>query len=633
MSNVIRIKRRISGAAGAPASLKNAELAFNEVDDVLYYGQGEDSNGDAASIIAIGGDGAFVALNGAQTIVGDKTFTGEVDLLGATVSVSSWGATGGAIITTVGGTGAPASVGDVNAALAQVAGGTGDFVTLATTQTITGDKEFTGEVTVPALGVTASSAGLDVGGVTGQAVSREDLIDGLTLVGMSFGQGLSELSDTVDDVISGVAPVALAGALTTPVNLGFTGDVGGTVSFDGSEGTSVIPVSLALTPTGVTAGQYYRVTVGGDGRVTAGATALASTDIAGFTGDVQSIVDATPISNLQPAESDIDLDEFRVINLGDPSDPQDAATKSYVESVASGLEPKDSVQAASTTNIASLSGELTIDGVPLSSDDRVLVKNQSDPIENGIYVVQLSSWTRATDFDNTTTRTTGAFVFVEGGDTQGGTGWVVSTPDNPTVGTDANHWAQFSGGATLVAGDGLTRTGNVLDVGGGLGIEVDATTVNLTGQALALHQLSSNGIFVRTGTGTVAAREVVAPSGSAVSVSNGSGVSGNISIDVSAILNSIGELSPSSGTVLGFNTSANATLFELGSLGAGLLELDDDTAGLSAGRSLLGLGTMATQDANDVLITGGVIGGTGPNEDVLIQYATIENSTVDGGTF
>ena len=81
MANTIRIKRRASGAAGAPSSLANAELAFNEVDDVLYYGKGTGgAGGTATTVEAIGGSGAFVTLTGNQTISGNKTFTGTVSL-------------------------------------------------------------------------------------------------------------------------------------------------------------------------------------------------------------------------------------------------------------------------------------------------------------------------------------------------------------------------------------------------------------------------------------------------------------------------------------------------------------------------------------------------------------------------
>ena len=87
MPNTLRIKRRGSGSAGAPSTLENAELAFNEVDNTLYYGEGTGgSGGSASTILAIAGDGAFVNKTGTQTISGDKTFTGSFDISSASVS-------------------------------------------------------------------------------------------------------------------------------------------------------------------------------------------------------------------------------------------------------------------------------------------------------------------------------------------------------------------------------------------------------------------------------------------------------------------------------------------------------------------------------------------------------------------
>lgn len=81
MANTLRVKRRASGSPGAPSSLANAELAFNEVDDTLYYGKGTGgSGGTATTVEAIGGIGAFVGLSGTQTITGNKTFSGTVAL-------------------------------------------------------------------------------------------------------------------------------------------------------------------------------------------------------------------------------------------------------------------------------------------------------------------------------------------------------------------------------------------------------------------------------------------------------------------------------------------------------------------------------------------------------------------------
>jgi len=87
MANTLRIKRRASGDAGAPSSLANAELAFNEVDDTLYYGEGTGgAGGTATSILAIGGSGAFTTLSSTQTISGNKTFTGTLDFSSATIA-------------------------------------------------------------------------------------------------------------------------------------------------------------------------------------------------------------------------------------------------------------------------------------------------------------------------------------------------------------------------------------------------------------------------------------------------------------------------------------------------------------------------------------------------------------------
>lgn len=101
MANTLRIKRRASGgSAGAPSSLANAELAYNESDagnGILYYGYGTGgAGGTATQVVAIGGDGAFVSLTGAQTVSGNKTFTGTLDFSSATIA--SFTTTGNVIV-------------------------------------------------------------------------------------------------------------------------------------------------------------------------------------------------------------------------------------------------------------------------------------------------------------------------------------------------------------------------------------------------------------------------------------------------------------------------------------------------------------------------------------------------------
>lgn len=154
---------------------------------------------------------------------------------------------------------------------------------------------------------------------------------------------------------------------------------------------------------------------------------------------------------------------FKATNLGAPTSANDAATKSYVDSVAQGLSTKDAVKVATTANIT-LSGTQTIDGVILSVGDRVLVKNQTNQTQNGTYVVSAGAWTRATDSD-TGTELVNAFYFVQQGTTLQATGWVQSTPGPITLGSTNIVFSQFSGAADYVAGNGLTKTGLTFDVG------------------------------------------------------------------------------------------------------------------------------------------------------------------------
>jgi hypothetical protein len=156
--------------------------------------------------------------------------------------------------------------------------------------------------------------------------------------------------------------------------------------------------------------------------------------------------------------------------FGTPTDDAHAATKGYVDAARSGLDVKQSVRAA-TTGAINLAGDLengdAIDGVTLATGDRVLVKNQSTASENGIYVVQASdAAVRATDFDGTGEVSGGAFTFVEEGTANADSGWVVSSNGAITVGTDAINWVQFSGAGQITAGDGLTKTGNTINVVG-----------------------------------------------------------------------------------------------------------------------------------------------------------------------
>ncbi|HEY1170226.1 MAG TPA: hypothetical protein VGH19_02545 [Verrucomicrobiae bacterium] len=133
---------------------------------------------------------------------------------------------------------------------------------------------------------------------------------------------------------------------------------------------------------------------------------------------------------------------------GSPTDANHAATKAYVDALAGGgADPKDSCRVATTANVdLATGGPLTIDGVALVSGNRVLVKNQTAPEENGIYVVQSGAWIRASDADADPKVTAGMYCFVIEGTANGDMGYVLTTNDPITLGTTGLTFAQFSKG-------------------------------------------------------------------------------------------------------------------------------------------------------------------------------------------
>jgi hypothetical protein len=179
-----------------------------------------------------------------------------------------------------------------------------------------------------------------------------------------------------------------------------------------------------------------------------------------------------------------------VSGLAAPTTDDHAANKAYVDSKVAGLTWKNSVDRATTSNIT-LSGIQNIDGSDIVDGMRVLVKDQTNAAENGIYIASTSgAWTRATDMDSTSPvdEINSAAVFVENGNTQADTGWTVTSPVS-ILDTDDIVWTQFNGASGITAGVGLGKSGNTVFVNMGAGI------VQLPSDEVGVHVRTAGGLI------------------------------------------------------------------------------------------------------------------------------------------
>jgi hypothetical protein len=202
-----------------------------------------------------------------------------------------------------------------------------------------------------------------------------------------------------------------------------------------------------------------------------------------------------------------------------PTGATDLVNKQYVDYYAAGLSWKAPVTVASTANIATLSGLLTVDTVTLVAGETVLVKDQSTAADNGIYVVSAGAWTRSVGAD-VWEEFIGAIVFVVEG-TQTGSAWFCTAQPGGTLGVTAINWSNFSVASTYTAGTGLTLAGTQFSITNtavtaaayGSATQVGTFTVNAQGQlTLAGNTTVTPAVGSITGLGTGVATWLATPS-------------------------------------------------------------------------------------------------------------------------
>lgn len=202
-----------------------------------------------------------------------------------------------------------------------------------------------------------------------------------------------------------------------------------------------------------------------------------------------------------------------ITGLPSPSGDSDAARKAYVDSVAEGLDVKEEVVACTcgdgNIDLSSSTDPNPVDGVTLADGDRVLLIEQTDATENGIYVASTATnpttWSRAPDADEDSEVTSGMFVFTIAGDTSGNTGFILITDDPITLGSTALDFTRFNGTEELNGGSGIDISGTTVshidtssqsDVTSGAGSAIVDLTFDTFGHVTSATTDSFDGRYV-----------------------------------------------------------------------------------------------------------------------------------------
>lgn len=569
MANVIRIKRRATGAAGAPSSLANAELAFNEVDDVLYYGEGGTSSA-AASIIAIAGPGAFTTLGTTQTVTGDKTLSGSVSLTGTSTAVTkSANDNSTNIATTAYVDGALSAYGqalsvdadsgttqsiDLSLETLVISGGTG-LSTANTINTVTVNLDNT-SVTTGSYGAVDTVPSFTVDAQGRLTAAADNIISILHTAVSDFDTGVR--TNRLDQMATPTADVAFGSNKLTGV----------------ADPTQNQDAATKAYVDNVAAGLHTHE----------GARAATTSSLPGYnynngTNGVGATL--TGVSN-----GALTIDGVSV-SQGD---------RILVKDETGGLAPYNGVY------------DVTTVGSPTS-----------------VYVL-----TRTDDFDQDT-ELPASFVFVAEGSTNADNGYVCTTNLPITIGTTDIAFTQFSGAGQISAGTGLTKTGNTIDaIGTANRIDVSANAIDISTSYVGQTSITTLGT-IATGTWNGSIIDVTyGGTGSSTAAGARTNLGLVIGTDVQAyndILADLAGLTQATDALPYFDSATTAATTSLTAFGRSLI--DDATA--SDARTTLGvvIGTDVQPYSAELTVLASMSSGA---VVALASLTQTEIQVIDGST-